>query len=90
MDKGFKAKYKVLQKVFGEFASDTIEFIAYDHYGLPEFSKYQNVLLFVSEDSGHYYHKSIYSTMFIKQKTDDGQGVIPNITINTKIISIQS
>lgn len=57
MDQRFKAKYKILQTIYGHFAFDTIEFIVYDHYGIPEFSKYKNVLLFVSEDSGVYYHQ---------------------------------
>src|SRR5687767_1919027 len=35
MDKAFKAKYAVLNKVYGHFPSDTIEFVAYDHYGTP-------------------------------------------------------
>lgn len=57
MDLSFKAKYKVLQKVFGNFLNDTIEFLVYDHYGIPPFSEFDNVLLFVSADSGTYYHQ---------------------------------
>jgi hypothetical protein len=48
MDGKFLAKYKVLQQVYGLFSSDTIEFVAYDHYGTPAFSKYKTVLLYVS------------------------------------------
>ena len=44
-DNGFKAKYLILEKVFGDFVADTIEFVAYDHYGIPDFSKFKNVLL---------------------------------------------
>ena len=57
LDEGFIAKYKVLQKVYGSYKEDTIEFMVYDHYGEPFFSKYKNVLLFVTEDSGKYYHE---------------------------------
>ncbi len=65
MDGGFKAKYIVLQKVFGNFSYDTIEFVAYDHYGIPAFSKFDNVLLFVSSDSGTYYHqKYMYNDVY--------------------------
>ena len=65
-DDGFKAKYKILQKVFGNFSNDTIEFVAYDHYGIPPFSKFDNVLLFLSADSGTYYHqKYMYNDVYL-------------------------
>lgn len=66
MDAGFKARYIVLQKVFGNFSHDTIEFVAYDHYGIPFFSRHDNVLLFVSADSGTYYHqKYMYNVVYM-------------------------
>ena len=71
MDNGFKAKYAVLKKVYGNFTADTIEFVAYDHYGTPSFSKFKNVLLYVSSDSGLYYHqKYMYNDVY---KTKDGR-----------------
>ena len=57
IDAKFKAKYKILQRVYGNFSKDTIEFEVYDHYGVPGFSHYKNVLLFVSEYEGKYYHE---------------------------------
>ena len=71
MDNGFKAKYLILKKVYGNFPLDTIEFIVYDHYGTPAFSKFKNVLLFVSADSGNYYHqKYMFNDV---HKTKDGR-----------------
>lgn len=71
MDAGFKAKYLVIEKVFGNFSYDTIEFAAYDHYGIPPFSEYNDVLLFVSADSGTYYHQKYqYNDVY---KTREGQ-----------------
>ncbi|WP_066402101.1 hypothetical protein [Flavisolibacter tropicus] len=71
MDNGFKGKYAILQKVYGDFPEDTIEFVAYDHYGKPPFSKYKNVLLYVSADSGTYYHQKYqYNDVY---KTKDGR-----------------
>jgi len=71
MDKGFKAKYVILKKVYGNFSHDTIEFVAYDHYGIPPFSKFKNVLLYVSADSGTYYHqKYMYNDVY---KTKSGR-----------------
>jgi hypothetical protein len=70
-DNGFKAKYVILKKIYGNFPEDTIEFVAYDHYGTPAFSKFRNVLLFVSADSGTYYHqKYMYNDVY---KTKDGR-----------------
>lgn len=71
MDNAFKAKYAILKKEYGDFPGDTIEFVAYDHYGTPAFSKFKNVLLFVSADSGTYYHqKYMYNDVY---KTKDGR-----------------
>jgi hypothetical protein len=68
---GFKARYAVLEKVFGDFPADTIEFVAYDHYGTPDFSKFKNVLLYVSADSGTYYQqKYMYNDVY---RTKDGR-----------------
>ncbi len=67
-DGKFSAKYKILQSVYGNYSGDnTIEFIAYDHYGTPDFSNYKNSLLFVSKRNGKYYHEkyqfhSVYKT----------------------------
>ena len=57
MDSRYVARYKILQLVHGSFKQDTIEFTAYDHYGEPEFSKYQTALLFVSYSKGKLYHQ---------------------------------
>ncbi len=57
LDAGYKAKYKIIQPVYGNYSSDTIEFVAYSHKGVPEFPNYNHVLLFVSESKGKYYHE---------------------------------
>ena len=33
------AKYKILDKIYGDYSKDTIEFEVYDHYGVPAFAK---------------------------------------------------
>lgn len=71
MDGKFYAKYKIPQRVYGKYLKDTIEFIAYDHYGIPQFSKFKNVLLFVSEYKGKYYdEKYMYNYVYL---TKDGR-----------------
>lgn len=57
MDEAFRAEYKVLANVFGKFPGDTCRFIVYDHYGVPAFSKYKHVLLFLSYYDGKLYHE---------------------------------
>jgi hypothetical protein len=56
-DGAFKAKYEVVQNLYGNYTRDTIEFEAYDHYGKPAFSHYDYVLLFVSNYNGKLYHE---------------------------------
>ncbi len=71
MDNAFKATYLILLKVYGNFPRDTIEFVAYDHYGTPPFSKFKNALLYVSADSGFYFHqKYMYNDVY---KATDGR-----------------
>ena len=70
MDAQFKAKYVILQRVYGTFQKDTIEFEVYDHYGIPGFSHYDNVLLFVSESKGKYYHEK-YQYFDVYQTEDE-------------------
>ena len=71
MDRAFKAKYKVIQNIYGNYKNDTIQFDAYDHYGEPAFSKYKYVLLFVSAYSGKLYHEKYQ--FFDVYKTKNGR-----------------
>jgi len=48
MDAVFKAKFRVLQVVYGRHEGGMIEFDAYDHFGVPGFAEYPHSLLFVS------------------------------------------
>ena len=57
MDNKFLARYKVRQVLYGNYVSDTIDFFAYDHFGTPEFSKYQTVLLYVQDYNGRLVHQ---------------------------------
>ena len=69
-DAGVKAKYLIIQQVYGEYDNDTIEFEAYDHHGDFSFAEYKNVLLYISEYKGKWYHeKYTYDPVF---KTKDG------------------
>lgn len=59
MDYAYSCKYKVIQEVFNELKTDTIDFIAYNHYGRPGFEKYENVILYLSlnEKKNKYYQQ---------------------------------
>ena len=57
-DHVFKAKYRVIENVYGSYPNETIEFEVYDHYGEPKFSAYNQVLLYVVEgENGKLYHE---------------------------------
>jgi hypothetical protein len=74
-DYGVKAKYAILSPVYGFYDKEIIEFEAYDHYGIPAFTKYKDALLFVSEYKGKFYQeKYMYDPLF---KTKDGRWAGP-------------
>lgn len=90
MDSKFDAEYRIVKNLYGEFENDTIKFVAYDHYGMPGFSEYENVILYVAKYCDEliqvkYQYNDVY-------KTKDGQWAspyqgykIPNIdTLNIK------
>ena len=76
MDAGFKAKFKILQIVYGEYASDTIEFTAYDHYGFPQFSKYKNSLMFATKHDNKYFHEKYQFHDVYKTKNGRWAGTV--------------
>lgn len=75
MDGAFRAKYKILLPVYGSYSDETIEFVAYDHYGWPAFASFKNALLFVSEYQGKYYHEKYQ--FFDIYRTKNGRWASP-------------
>jgi len=75
MDNGFRAKYKILVPVYGSYSGEKIDFTAFDHYGWPAFASFKNVLLFVSEYRGEYYHEKYQ--FFDVYKTRNGRWASP-------------
>lgn len=71
----FRARYKVLEVICGDYKEREIEFIVYDHYGRPPFENYNQVLLYVTkEDSIFYHEKYLFDDVY---KTKDGQWAGP-------------
>ncbi|UPT68139.1 MAG: hypothetical protein M0D57_05635 [Sphingobacteriales bacterium JAD_PAG50586_3] len=70
-DSKFKARYKIIKTVYGSFKGDTIEFDVYDHYGIPPFCEYKNVLLFVKHLGNNVYIHEKYQ-YFDVYKTKNG------------------
>jgi hypothetical protein len=74
-DARFLAKYRVIEPFRGTFDGTEIEFTVFDHMGLPPFSKYRHVLLYVERHEGKYYHsKYQFSPLY---KTKDGRWAGP-------------
>lgn len=76
MDYGFKNKYKVVQNVFNDLKTDTIEFVAYDHYGRPGYENYKYVLLYLSlkKEKGYFYHQKYQFDPVLKTKNGTWKG----------------
>lgn len=75
MDGRYIARYKILHLLHGSYKSDTIEFIVFDHYGDPVFSKHQTVLLFVSYYGDQLFHEKYQ--YFNLYKTKNGHWASP-------------
>ncbi|MEE9350157.1 MAG: hypothetical protein V3U80_08930 [Flavobacteriaceae bacterium] len=77
MDNGFINKYKIVNNVFNDLKTDTIEFVAYDHYGRPGFENYENVLLYISlnKEKGNYYHQKYQFDPVKKSKKGTWKGL---------------
>lgn len=71
MDRGFRCRYKIVKNVFNDPKVDTIDFVAYDHYGKPRFSEYDTVLLYVSKSKdGSYYLHQKYQFDYLEQNSN--------------------
>lgn len=76
----FKARYKVLDIVCGDYDGNEITFIGYDHYGMPAFSDYKNCILYVHKDRDTFYHESyLYDALY---KTKSGEWASPWAPLN--------
>jgi hypothetical protein len=79
-DSKFISKYKLLQSVIGNYQSDTVSFVAYDHYGTPAFSQYDHVLLYIVESCDELFHvKYQFSNVY---RTVDGRWAAPYQPMN--------
>ncbi|MFY1047859.1 hypothetical protein [Chryseobacterium sp. GP-SGM7] len=91
MDRAFKCKYQVLRKMFNYLESDTIEFIAYDHYGTPGFAESDSVILYISKskDGSHYFHQKYqFDKVYVNKK---GQYYsYPKFTENASIKTLEN
>ncbi|MBD1397635.1 hypothetical protein H9Q13_10690 [Pontibacter sp. JH31] len=69
-DQGFTARYKVEKSVFNNLQQDTITFVAFDHYGRPEFENYEFVMLYLSkyEKDNRFYHQKYQYDPVIKNE----------------------
>ncbi len=75
MDHRYIARYKILDLIQGSYTGDTLEFLAYDRYGEPAFSKHRTVLLFISSHKGHWVHEK--DQYFELYRTSDGKWASP-------------
>ncbi|MFD2556078.1 hypothetical protein [Sphingobacterium tabacisoli] len=71
----YDAKYRILDKIYGDYDKDTIDFILYDHEGNPEVAEHNTVMVFVSKHNGVLYHETYqYFPMYM---TTEGRWASP-------------
>ena len=70
MDNAFLCKYKIIKKLFNYLPNDTVEFVAYDHYGKPGFSERDSVILYLSQnkETGKLYQRKYQYDNLFKDK----------------------
>lgn len=78
-DSKFIARYRVLQKICGDYAENIITFTVYDHYGFPAFGDYQHVLLFLTDYKGAFYHEKYLFYPLYKAKDGKWAGPYPTL-----------
>ena len=78
MDRAFKLKYKVLKNLYNDLKVDTVEFVAYDHYGKPNFAEFKNVILYISksQDDKYYFHQKYQFNAIYKTKENEWIGLL--------------
>ncbi len=71
LDLGFRCKYLIQKNIFNKLETDTIDFIAYDHYGRPNFEKSEFVLLYISKSQkGNYYVHRKYQFDYLERDSN--------------------
>lgn len=57
LDEMYVAKYKIIKPLCNEFTSDTIEFVSFDHYGIPPMFKVKNPIVYLgfNKDKNEYF-----------------------------------
>ena len=64
LDSRYNARYRIDELLVGEHEDATIDFIVYDHYGTPKFSKHDRVVIYVSQtEDGYVHHKYAYDIL---------------------------
>ncbi|MBB6342979.1 hypothetical protein HNP49_003167 [Pseudomonas fluvialis] len=74
LDSQFLATYEILEPYRGTYKGNRIEFTAYDHYGTPQFSLYEHVLLYVEMHNGQYFHSKYQFSPLYKDKSGKWAG----------------
>lgn len=76
MDRAFNAKYRILKPIFNKLPGDTVTFTVYDHYGMPDFANYNQVILYISKDDiGKFYHQKYQFDPVYKDKNGIWTGI---------------
>jgi len=71
LDYHYRARYRVIEKLCGDFFEDVIEFDIYDHHGFPYFARYETVLLYVSRYGDRYVHQKYQSDVVHKTRSGE-------------------
>ena len=74
LDEHYRARYRVVEKICGDYAEKEIEFDVFSHRGYPSFARYETVLLYVSRYGDRYVHQKYQFDDVYKDRSGEWVG----------------
>ena len=69
LDSRYQVRYEIIELIAGKYEGRIIDFHAYDHYGIPRFSRVENALIFIHDGPDNRVH-SKYNFFEVDRTTD--------------------
>ena len=70
LDSRYQVRYEIIDLIAGKYEGRIIDFHAYDHYGIPRFSRVENALIFIHDGPDNRVHSKY--NFYEVDRTADG------------------
>ena len=75
LDSRYQVRYEIIDLIAGKYQGRIIDFHAYDHYGIPRFSRVENALIFIHDGPDNRVHSNIISMKLTEPQMEIGRHV---------------